>query len=86
MKQLELFPTLRQPIQPMSTAVQPWGFPVEVFYEFDEGEPPAWDHPGCEPYVVVEAAKIGGVDVYDMLTNEQIERLEDYVLRAMGVR
>lgn len=86
MKQLELFPLPIRQQQPMSVTVTPWDFPVAVFFDFDEGEPPTLTSPGCEPYCVVLAAHVGGVDVYEMLHEHQILRLEEAVLRAMGVR
>lgn len=86
MKQLELFPTYRARPANMFVTVEPWGFPVTVFYDFDEGEPRTWEHPGHDAYCVILEAHVGGVDIYDMLENEQILRLEEHVLRAMGVR
>lgn len=86
MKQLELFPLPLRQQQPMSTQVEPWGFPVTVVYDFDEGEPPTLTSPGCEPYCVILKAHVGGADIYEMLTDGQILRLEEAVLRAMGVR
>lgn len=86
MKQLELFPRYRALPSNMSVEVSPWGFPVEVFYDFDEGDAPTLTSPGAEPYCVILEAHVGGVDIYDMLENEQILRLEEAVLRAMGVR
>lgn len=67
----------------MSVKVDPWGFPVEVFYDYDEGEPSTWDHPGAEPYCVILEAHVGGCDIYEMLDEHQILRLEESVLRAM---
>ena len=86
MKQLELFPLPLRQQQPWSVTVDPWGFPMEVFYDFDEGEPPTLTSPGCEPYCVILETHVGGVDIYDMLDEHQILRLEEAVLRAMGVR
>lgn len=86
MQQLELFPRYRALPANMFVTVEPWGFPVTVVYDYDEGEPATWDHPGAEPYCVILEAHVGGVDIYDMLENEQILRLEEAVLRAMGVR
>lgn len=65
--------------------VSPWGFDINITFEFDPGEPDTWEHPGYAPYAVIESAHVGGVNVYDMLTNEQLARLEEHALRAMGV-
>lgn len=86
MRQLELFPLPSRQQQPMSTQVEPWGFPVEVFYDFDEGDAPTLTSPGTEPFCVILEAHVGGVDIYEMLHEHQILRLEEAVLRAMGVR
>ena len=66
--------------------VRPWGFYVEVTADLDPGEPMTWDHPGHGASAIVESASIGGVDVYAMLDNEQLARLEEHVLRAEGLR
>ena len=65
--------------------VCPWGFDIDITFEFDPGEPDTWDHPGYAPYAVIEQAVVGGVNIYDMLTNEQFVRLEEHALRAMEV-
>ena len=86
MKQLELFLSVPAQQRPMSVTVTPWDFPVEVFFDFDEGEPPTLTSPGCEPFCVILETHVGGVDIYEMLHEHQILRLEEAVLRAMGVR
>lgn len=86
MKQLELFPRYRALPAKMSVTVEPWGFPLEVFYDFDEGDAPTLTNPGTEPFCVILEAHVGGVDIYEMLKDAQILQLEEYVLRAMGVR
>lgn len=68
--------------------VSPWGFDINITFEFDPGEPDTWDHPGYAPYAVIERAVVsgvGGVNIYDMLTSEQLARLEEHALRAVGV-
>lgn len=68
--------------------VSPWGFDINITFEFDPGEPDTWEHPGYAPYAVIERAVVGGVggvDIYEMLTSEQLARLEEHALRAMGV-
>lgn len=86
MKQLELFPTYRALPANMSVTVDPWGFDIHTVYDFDEGEPPTLTSPGTEPFCVILEAHVGGVDIYDMLDEHQILRLEEQVMRAMGVR
>lgn len=86
MQQLELFPLPSRQQQPMSVTLEPWGFPMEVFYDFDEGDAPTLTSPGTEPFCVILETHVGGVDIYEMLHEHQILRLEEAVLRAMGVR
>jgi hypothetical protein len=67
------------------TVVETYGFPMEVTYEYDEGEPTIWwptelAHPGSPPNVQLLTCKVGGQDIYDMLTPEQVTRIEDSIL------
>lgn len=68
-----------------STTVSPYDFPMEVTYTLDEGEPAIfWPtelaHPGSPPVVELHSCKVGGVDIYEMLSLGQIERIEDEIL------
>jgi hypothetical protein len=69
----------------MIVTVSPWGFEIEVHADIDRGEPRTWEHPGSEPYAVVERALVGGVDIYDMLATSQLLRLEESILRALDL-
>jgi hypothetical protein len=62
--------------------VSPWGFNIEVTACLDHGEPATYEHPGWPPECSIESARVGGVNVYDMLDNWQLTRLEEAVLRA----
>lgn len=62
--------------------VSPWQFDIDVTACVDPGESATWDHPGYGPECVIERASIAGVNVYDMLDNWQLTRLEEAVLRA----
>ena len=69
-----------------SAIVRPWGFDIEVTYDYDEGEPAIYwptehAHPGTAPAVFLQTAKHKGDSIYWMLDNEQIERIEDAILR-----
>jgi hypothetical protein len=69
-----------------TTSVSPWGFRMEVEYEYDPGEAPIYwptdrAHPGSPPNAALMACRINGQDVMDMLTSGQIERLEDAILQ-----
>jgi hypothetical protein len=68
-----------------TAVVQPYGFPMECEYEHDEGEAPIfWPteaaHPGCPPNAELLSCKVGGVDIYPMLSSSQIEWIEEKIL------
>lgn len=65
--------------------VRPWGFDIDVDFELDEGELPGPLNPGVEPYCVILSAKVGGIEVYEMLDNAQLMRLEAAVMRACNL-
>ena len=65
--------------------VSPWDFPMVCEYEYDCGEVPIfWPtelaHPGSPSNVTLLSCKVAGVEVYDMLSNDQIERIEEAIL------
>lgn len=69
----------------MTTIVAPYDFPMVVEYEYDEGEsaifwPTERAHPGSPPNASLLSCKVGGVDIYEMLSSDQIERIEDVIL------
>ena len=71
-----------------SATVAPYDFPMEVTYEYDEGEAPIfWPtelaHPGSPPNAVLLSCKVGGVEIYEMLSSSQIERIEDEILQQL---
>ena len=71
-----------------STVVSPYDFPMEVEYEYDEGEPPIiaygeFDHPGSPANATLMSCKVGGVEIYEMLSSSQIERIEEEILEQL---
>jgi hypothetical protein len=71
-----------------TTTVAPYDFPMEVQYEYDEGEAPIfWPteqaHPGSPPNAILLSCKVGGVEIYEMLSSSQIERIEEAILDEM---
>lgn len=69
-----------------STIVSPWDFEIEVNFDFDDGEPAIYwpiehAHPGVAPEAYLVDAKVGGISIYQMLSPEQIERIENDILR-----
>lgn len=72
-------------LRSFSTTVSPWDFPMEVTYEYEEGEIPIfWPtelaHPGSPPNVALLSCRVGGVDITEMLKPEQQERIEEAIL------
>ena len=72
-----------------TATVRPWGFDIDVTFDYDPGEAPVYAlppdaHPGSDPFTVIMQAKIAGVEVYDMLGDKQLRVLEEHALRAMG--
>lgn len=65
--------------------VKPWGFDIDVEFELDEGELPGPLNPGCDPFVIILSAKVGGVEIYEMLGDAQLLRLEAAVGRACNI-
>lgn len=68
-----------------TATVEPYGFPMVCEYEWDEGESPIfWPtdaaHPGAPPNASLLSCKVMGVDIYDMLKPEQIERIEEAII------
>lgn len=68
-----------------SYTVSPWGFDMDVFAEVEPGERPTFDSPGYEPYCVVESVRVGNVEVYPMLDDDQIQRIEQSILRSLDL-
>lgn len=61
-------------------ALEIWSFPMQVSYTYEAGEPGTFDHPGYPPNAVLERCVVGGVDISEMLSLDQRERLEEKIL------
>lgn len=62
--------------------------PMVCEYEYDEGEAPTiaygeFDHPGFPANATLLSCKVGGVDLMDMLSSSQVERIEDAILEQL---
>ena len=70
-----------------SIEIQAYGIPMTVQCEYDPGESMIWSGPqagpGYAPAAVIEQVFIGGINVYDMLNDKQLERIEEAVIRAI---
>ena len=58
-----------------------YGFPMECEYEYDEGAEPRFSpvyggDPGWPPSASLLSCKVGGVNIYEMLDNQQVERIQ----------
>lgn len=64
-----------------------YGIPMSVIYDYEPGELPVFSGPhagpGSAPAAYVQSVKVGGVDIYEMLSNDQLERIEETILRAI---
>jgi hypothetical protein len=63
--------------------VSPWGFPMEVTAETDIPEPQTYTDPGCGWFIGILKVWVGGIDIYEMLTDAQIERIEAAIERQL---
>jgi hypothetical protein len=71
-----------------TAVVQPYGFDMRVSFEYDPGEamvfwPTELAHPGSPPTVSLLSCRIGETEVYDMLSNGQIETIEEEILSQL---
>lgn len=69
----------------LTAHVTPYDIPMVVEYEYDEGEPAIfWPtesaHPGAPSNAQLLSCKVGGVEIYSMLSLDQIERIEESIL------
>ena len=68
-----------------TTTVGPWGFDILCTYEYWPGEPTVYwpterAHPGSPPECSLLTATVGGIDITEMLNDDQIERLADAII------
>jgi len=54
--------------------------PMEVDYEFYKGESPTWDYPGSPDEVFLESVEVGGYDIYNLLSPDQLHDIENIIL------
>jgi hypothetical protein len=65
-----------------------YGFPMEVEYDYIKGEPTIYwpterAHPGCPTTVELLACKVNGQDIIDMLSSDQMDRIEENILEQL---
>lgn len=71
-----------------TATVSPYDFDMVCGYEYDPGEPAIfWPtdlaHPGSPPEVQLLSCFVGGVNIFDMLSNAQITRIEDCIVTQL---
>ena len=59
--------------------VETWGFPMEVLADIEPPVRATFEDPGYGWTIVVVEARVGGIDIYEMLTPIQIERIEESI-------
>ncbi len=72
---------------PRSLDIEAYDVPMRVYFDYEPGEPMVLSGPmagpGYAPEVIIDSVLIGGVNVYEMLTARQLERIEQIVLRIL---
>jgi hypothetical protein len=63
--------------------VEPYGFPMVCEFEFYPGESGTFTTPGTPDNLQMLSCTVGGVDIVDMLSNSQRERIEELLLEGM---
>lgn len=80
-------PVVRARFGERQATVSPYDFNMDCTFEYTEGEPLVmwgdYPHPGSPAYCVLIACRVGGVDIYEMLDDKQIERIEALLLEEM---
>ena len=70
-----------------TAVVSPWGFDLECTYEYQAAEMPVLfgdnSHPGSPANAQLLTCKVGGIEITDMLSNGQRERIEEALISQM---
>tara|TARA_R100000654_G_scaffold71224_1_gene101981 strand:- start:6610 stop:6810 length:201 start_codon:yes stop_codon:yes gene_type:complete len=53
-----------------------------VKYCYEESEPQTWDYPGSPHSAEIESVTVNGVDIYDLLSVEQLHDIELLILES----
>lgn len=80
-------PVVRSRFGERRATVSPYDFAMDCVFEYTEGEPLVmwgdYPHPGSPSYCELRACHVGGVDIYEMLNDHQIERIEELLLEGV---
>ena len=70
---------------PQSLDIEVFDVPMRVYFDYEPGQCAIFEGPAAgpayDPQVIIDAVLIGGVDVYEMLTNKQLDRIEKVIIR-----
>ncbi len=71
----------------LTAVVSPYGFDMTCEYEYQAAELPILfgsnSHPGSPANAQLLTCKVGSIEITDMLTNGQRERIEDLIISDM---
>ena len=67
------------------TEVSPWGFPMSVHADIEPGHGATFTDPGYGPEVYISSVFVGGINVYRMLDNDQLARIEQSIIRELDL-
>lgn len=62
------------------TFVEVWGIKFDCTYIYEPEERQTFDDPGCPANAILTVCKVGGVDIFEMLTGEQTTSIESAIL------
>lgn len=60
-----------------------YGVPIEVTYTHYVGEEQTHDYPGSPDEVELLSAEVNDIDITEILVEEQIEDIEDLILKEL---
>lgn len=85
---LSVVPSRRLRLGEHRATIAPWGFDMEVVYEYYEAEPAVlWGdnpYPGAPSYCSIDTVSVGGVEITDMLNDKQHDFIEAALLQEHG--
>ncbi len=59
-----------------------WDIPMDVEFDFSPAESQTHDHPGSPAEASIYACKVNGIDIVEMLSDAQHQRIEAAILEG----
>tara|TARA_R110001632_G_C11257396_1_gene409511 strand:+ start:284 stop:487 length:204 start_codon:yes stop_codon:yes gene_type:complete len=59
------------------------GIKMGITYNYEESEPQSYDYPGSPESATIENVEINGIDIYEMLTIEQLYDIEGIIMQNL---